>query len=144
MLVFSKSHDLVIFDRFAALVFTQALAREDPYIDDRAFHARRNSQGCVTHFAGLLAENRSQQLFFRRKLGFTLRRNLADQDIAWLDLRPDANDAALIEIGERLIPHVRNVASYFFRAKLGITRDALELFDVYRGINILFDHALAN
>src|SRR4030095_15528944 len=130
-------------DHLAPLILTQTFAREDPHIDDCTFHAGRNSQRGVTHLSGLLAEDRAQQLFFRRQLGFTLRRNFADENMARLDLSADANDAALLEIRERLIANVWNIAGDFFGTELGVARDALELLDVYRGINIFFYHQLA-
>ena len=100
----------------AALVFAQSFARKNPYIDDRAFDAGRHPQRGIAHFAGLLAEDRPQQFFFRRQLGFALGGNLADQDIARFNLGADANDAALVEIGKRLVADVRNIAGDFLRA----------------------------
>ena len=44
------------------------------------------------------AEDRVQQLLFRRQLGLALRRDLADQDVARLDVRADADDAVLVEV----------------------------------------------
>src|SRR5437867_12976003 len=143
MLVFSKSRDLFVLDHFAPLILTQTFAREDPHIDDGTFHAGRNSQRGVTHLSGLLAEDRAQQLFFRRQLRFTLRRNLANENMARLDLSADANHAALIEIGERLIANVWNIVGDFLRTKPSVARDAVECLEMYRGISLFFSYLIS-
>ena len=102
-------------------------------------HARRHAQRAVAHVAGLLAEDRAQQLLFRGELGLALRRDLADQDVARLDLGADADDARLVEVLERLLADVRDVAGDLFLAQLGVARDALELLDVDRGEDVLLD-----
>ena len=92
--------ELVLLDLLGAVVLLDALAREDPHVDDDALDARRAGQRRVLHVAGLLAEDRAQQLLFRRELGLALRRDLADEDVARLDVRADADDAALVEIAQ--------------------------------------------
>src|SRR6185312_10261996 len=52
----------------------------------------------------LLAEDRAQQLLFRRQLRLPLRGDLADQDVARLDLRADEGDACLIELARAASP----------------------------------------
>ena len=47
----------------------------------------------VAHVAGLLAEDRAEELLFGGELGLALRRDLADQDVARLHLGADAHDA---------------------------------------------------
>ena len=98
----------------------------------------------VAHVAGLLAEDRAQQLLLRRQLGLALRRDLADQDVARLDLGADAHDARLVEVLEGLLADVRDVARDLFLAELGVARDALELLDVDRGEDVVLDQALAD
>ena len=56
-------------------------------------HARRDAERAVAHVAGLLAEDRAQELLFGRELGLALRRDLADEDVARLHLGADAHDA---------------------------------------------------
>ena len=43
----------------------------------------------------------------------------------------------LVEVLERLVADVRDVARDLFRAELGVARDALELLDVHRGEEVL-------
>ena len=67
-------------------------------------------------------KDRAQQFLFRRELGFALGRDLADQDIAGLDLGTDKHDARLIQLGQRAFAHVGQVGRDFFGAQLGIPR----------------------
>src|SRR5256885_3772212 len=55
--------------------------------------------------------------------------DLADEDVAGLDLGADAHDARLVEILERFLADVRDVARDLFLAELGVACDALELLD---------------
>src|SRR5262249_16196298 len=130
VLVFSKPHDLLIFNRLAAFILAQPLARKNSHIDDRAFDTGRDSYRSVAHFTTLLTEDSSQQFLFRRKLSLAFRRDFTDQNIARFHLGANANDAALIEVHQSFVAHVGNVAGDLLRAKLGVARDAFEFFDV--------------
>src|SRR2546427_12779808 len=79
-----------------------------------------------------LAEDGRQELLFRAELGFTLGRDLAHQDVARLDVRPDPDDAPLVEIDERLLGHVRDLAGDLLAPALGVADVQLELLDVDR------------
>src|SRR5687767_15661041 len=136
--------ELVLLDRLGAVVLLDALAREDLDADDDALDARRADQRGVAHVAGLFAEDRAEQLLFRRQLGLALRRDLADQDVARLDRRADADDAAVVEIAQVAFRHVRDVARDFFRTQLGIARFDLELLDVDRGVVVLANELFAH
>src|SRR5262249_15823803 len=83
--VFGEALDLLAFDRERALVLLDAMAIEHAYFDDRALDTGRHAQRGVAHVRGFLAENRAQQLFFRRHWAFALRRDLADQNVAGVD-----------------------------------------------------------
>ena len=124
---------LELFDHPAALVLGHALAGEDARVDDDPFDSRRNPERGIAHLAGFLAEDRSQELLFRRELRLSLGRDLADQDVSRLDLGADPDDAAVVEVLEGLLTDVGNVARDLFRSELGVARNALELFDVNRG-----------
>src|SRR5213078_1112855 len=79
------------------------VTRERLDVDDLAALAVRDLQRRVTNLAGLLLEDRADQLLLRRQLGLALRRDLPDEQIARADLGADAHDAALVEIRERLL-----------------------------------------
>ena len=113
------------------------LAAEELRVDDDALHARRRLQRCILHVAGLLAEDRLQQLLFRRRIGFALRRDLADEDVAFDHLGADADDAVLVEILRGLFADVRNFARQLFFAALRVADLQFELLDVDRGEDVV-------
>ena len=91
---------LVVDDLRGALVALDAFAREHLDVDHRARDARRNAQRRVLHVGRLLAEDRAQQLLFRRQLRLALRRDLADQHVAGFDFGADVDDAGVVETAE--------------------------------------------
>src|SRR5262249_60136196 len=86
------------------------LARERLHVDDLAALAVRDLERGVAYFPGLLLEDRADQLLLRRQLGLALRRDLPDEQVAGADLCADADDAAIVEVLERLLRAVRDVA----------------------------------
>src|SRR5882762_6038924 len=129
--------NLLAFDHLGAFVFLLTLTGEDLHIDDDAFDSRRARQRSVANVSGLFAEDRAQQLLFRRELGFTLRRNFAHQNVARFDGSADANDAAFIEIPQRRLAHVGDIPSDFLRPQLGVARFDFEFLDVDRSVVIV-------
>ena len=90
----------------------------------------RDPQGGVLHLARLFAEDGSQELLLSRKFSLALWRNLADEDVARIDLRADADDAHLVEITEAFLADIWNVAGDLFRTELRVTRLHFVLLDV--------------
>src|SRR6185312_14093781 len=122
-----------------ALILLLTLAGEDADVDHRALDTRRAGEGSVANIAGLFAEDGAEQLLFRRELGFALGRDFADEDVVVLDLGADADDAALVEVAQRMLADVGDVAGDFFRSQLRIAGLDLELLDVHRGVVVLAD-----
>src|SRR5918994_1832 len=92
---------------------------DDPLdADDRAGLAVGNLEGGVTDLARLLTEDRAEQALLGGELGLALRRHLADEEVAVADLRPDPDDAALVEVGENLVRDVRDVPGDLLGAEL--------------------------
>ena len=118
------------------------LAGEHPDADDLAGLTVRHLQRSVAHLASLLTEDRAQQPLLRGQLGLALRGDLADQDVAVTDLGADADDAALVEIGQHLIGDVRDVPGDLLGAQLGVASVDLVLLDVNRGEHVLLHEAL--
>src|SRR5215475_10483588 len=108
--VLGEPLDLLALDRERALVLLDAVAVEHAHLDDRALHARRHPQRGVAHVRGLLAEDRAQELLFRRHRALALRRDLAHQDVAGANLRADIDNTGLVEILERFFRDDRNIA----------------------------------
>jgi len=117
---------------------------EDAHIDDLALFAVRQAQGRVLHLPRLFAEDGAQELLFRAKLLLTFGRDLADQDVVRPDLRTDADDAALIQVLERVFTHVGDVVGDLLRAELGIAGFDLVLLDVHAGEFVVADQRLAD
>src|SRR4051794_36461289 len=113
------------------------LAAEHADTDDLAALTVRHLQRGVANLARLLTEDRAEQPLFRRQLGLALGRDLADEDVARDDLGTDADDAALVEVGEDLLAHVGDVAGDLLGAELGVPRVDLVLLDVDRGQHVL-------
>src|SRR5438477_2336779 len=118
------------------------LTREHLDVDHDAALAVRHAKTRVTNLARLLTEDRSQEALLSRELGLALRRDLADQDVALLDLGADVDDAALVEVAQRVVGDVGDVAGYLFGTELGLARFGLVFLDVDRGVHVLLDHAL--
>ena len=73
-------------------------SREDLDVHNDAVLAVRNTEGRIANLAGLFTEDGAQQALFGGQLGFALRRDLTDQNIAGVNLRTDTNDAAVVKV----------------------------------------------
>jgi hypothetical protein len=79
----------------------------------------------------------------RGQLGLALRRHLADEQVAGADLGADADDAAVVEVRERLLRAVRDVARDLLVAELRRAGVDLVLVDVDRAEHVVLDEPLA-
>ena len=80
--------------------------------------------------------------FSSAELGLALRRDLADEQMAGVDVGADADDAALVEVRERLLRAVRDVARDLLVAELRRARVDLVLVDVDRAEHVVLDEPL--
>src|SRR5207244_5095381 len=96
-----------------------ARAAEGLDVDDDAALAVRDLERGVADLARLLLEDRADQLLLGGQLGLALRGHLADEEVAGADLGADADDAALVEVLERLLRAVRDVAGDLLVPQLG-------------------------
>src|SRR5262249_15179871 len=72
LLVLAELRDLVVLDGPRAIVLLDALAGEDAGVDDRTLDARGDAEAGVADLAGLLAEDRAQELLLGRELRLAL------------------------------------------------------------------------
>jgi len=72
------------------------------------------------NICGFFAEDGTEQTFFRREFGLGLRGDFADEDVAGLHFRADADHAVGAEVLQRFIAEVRDVARDFFRSELRV------------------------
>ena len=131
-------------NQLGPLVELRALAREHLAIDDGSFDARRAVERCVLDVAGLFAEDRAQEFFFRSQLRFALGSDLADQDVARFHRGADADDAALVEVREEAFGDIRNIARDFLRTQLGVAGVHFEFLDVDGGVVVVLDQLLGH
>src|SRR3546814_12549550 len=66
-------------------------------------------------------------------LAFALGRDLAGQDVARLDLGADIDDPRLVEVAQRFLADIGDVAGDVFRPELGVAGHHLEFVDMDRG-----------
>ena len=119
------------------------LAAEHLDVNDFSGFAVRYSERSIADFTRFFAKNRPKQSFFRRKLRFTFRRNLAHENITGTNFRTDTNDAFLVQIAKRILRHVRNIAGNLFRPQFRIASVALILFNMNGSIKVAFYEILA-
>ena len=127
------AHELVDAGRKFVLVF----AGEDLDVDDDTALAVRHAEGGVAHFARLLAEDGAKETLFGGEFRFALGGDFADEDIAAVDFGADADDAVLVEVFQRVVAHVGDVARDLFLAELGVARFRLVLLDVDGGEHVV-------
>ena len=113
------------------------LPREHLDVHDHAAFAVRNAQRSVAHFSRLLAENGAEQPLLGREFRLALGRNFTDENIAALHFRADAHDAVLVEVFQRVVAHVGDIARDFFLAEFGVSRLRLVFFNVNRGEHVV-------
>ena len=94
------------------------------------------TQGAVAYFASLFTKDSTQQAFFSGELGFTLRSNLAYQNIAGTYFRANADNAAFVQILQRVVAYVGQLAGNFFFTQLGIASIAIIFFNMDRSKDI--------
>ena len=61
-----------------------------------------------------------------------------------MHLGADVDDARLVEVAQRFLADVRDVAGDVFRAQLGVARHDFELLDVDRGEDVVLHDALGD
>ena len=128
-----------------ALVLAEAHPAAEPLgVDDDALDARGDLQRVVLDVLAGAAEDRVQQLLFGGQLALALGRDLADQDVSRLDVGADPDHAVVVEVPQRLLRDVGDVAGELLAAQLGLADLDLELLDVDRGVDVVPHQLLAD
>ena len=128
-----------------ALVLAEAHPAAEPLgVDDDPLDAGGDLERVVLDVLAGPAEDRVQQLLLGGQLALALGRDLADQDVARLDVGADADDAVLVEVAQRLLRDVGDVAGELLAPELGLADLDLELLDVDRGVDVVLHQLLAD
>src|SRR5699024_12881133 len=114
----------------AGLQLVAVLRGKDLDVHDDAVLAVGHTEGGVADFAGHHAGDGAQQALLSGQLGLALGRDLAHQDVAALDLGADADDAALVQVFQRVLRHVGDVPGDLLGSQLGVAALDLVLLDV--------------
>ena len=136
--------ELLPLDRQCPRILFDAVASEYAHVDHGPVHPGRHPQGSVLHIGSLFAEDGTKEFFLGRKLGFPLRRHLANEDVPGTDFSADEGNTGFVELGQRRIAHVGNIAGDFLRTELRVPGDARELLDMDGGKAIFLHHPLGN
>ena len=113
-------------------------------MDHESLDAGGHFEAVVLDILAGPAEDRVQQFLLGRQLAARLGRYLADEDVARPDIGAHLNNAVLVEIGQGLGRHVRDIAGKLFLAEFRFANLDLELLDVDRRVGIILDEFLAN
>jgi len=114
------------------------------HIHNNAALAVGDLQGCIPDLSRLFAEDGAQQALLRGEIGLSLGGDLAHQDVARADFRADGDDAALVQILQRVVAHAGDVPGDLLGAQLGVAGVALVFLNMDGGKNVLHDQALGN
>ena len=104
---------------------------EDLYVNYDAVLAVRHPQRGVSHLSRLFAEDGAEQAFLGGELSLALGRYLADQDIAGTHLCADADNAALVQILERVLADVGDIAGDLLRARALVSRASVSYSSIW-------------
>ncbi len=126
-----------------ALVLIEAHPAAEPLgVDHDPLDARRDLEAVVLDVLAGPAEDRVEQLLLGGQLALGLRRHLADQDVARLDVGADPDDPVLVEVPQRLLRDVGDVAGELLAPQLGLADLDLELLDVDGRVDVLLHDPL--
>ena len=128
----------------AGCEFVFVLSREDLDVDYDTAFAVGHTQGRVTHFSCLFAEDCAEQSLFGSKFGFALRGDLTDENVARFDLCADHDDTVFIEVFEHFVAEVRNISGDLLVAEFGVAAFDFVLFDVNRSVQIVAHELFAD
>ena len=90
-------------------------------INHHTFQRRRSFQRSIFHVTCLITEDSPKQFFFRRRIRFTLRRNLTNHDITRLDTSTDSYDTVFIQVFGSFFTYIRDIRSQLFHTTFCFT-----------------------
>ena len=129
--------------QYARLELVTILAAK--YLDANDFAATSivHALAGVAHIFSLFTKDCTQQALFAAELLLTLWCNLADQNIARLDLRANLYNTALIQVAKAVLTHIGNIACHDFWTKLCLAHLDGVVLDIDTGKGVIFYQATA-
>ena len=118
------------------------LAGEALHVHDDARLAVGHFKAGVPDLPGLFAEDGPQQALLRGQVGLALGGNLAHQDVTRVDLRAHHDDAALVQIFQRVLAHAGDVPGDLLGSQLGVTGVAFVFLHMDGGEHVLHHQTL--
>ena len=115
------------------------LSREHFYVHDDTALSVRNFERRISDLSRLFAEDRSEKSFFGSELGLALRGNSSYEDVAAVYFCADHDDTVVVEILERVVAEVGDVACDLLFAESGVAAFDLVLFYMDRSKYVVFD-----
>ena len=113
------------------LVLRQAhAARELVGIDDDPFDPRGDFQRIVFDVLAGATKDGVQQFLFGRQFGFAFGADLADQDVAGFDIGTDLDDPVLVQVSQRFLTNIGDIASEFLASQFGFADFDVKVLDV--------------
>ena len=134
------NHDALVDSRAKLVITIDSVKHLDA--NDGSLLTVGDLQRCVADLARLLVEDGTEQTLLGAELGFTLRRDFSDEDVAGANLGTDADDASLVQVGQQFRADVRKITSDLFLTELGVTGVHLVLLDVNRGEGVVLHQVL--
>ena len=124
--------------------FVAVFTGEYLHVHHLAEFAMGHAQGCITDFSFLVAEDGTQESFFRSQFGFALRCHLAYQDITGPYIGTYHDNPVFIQIFHSVFGNGRQLAGNFFFAQLGISGIAFVFFNMDGSVEIILAETFGN
>ena len=109
------------------------VADEDADFGDLAGGAAVHADGRIADILCFFAEDGAKKTLFGAELLLAFRSNLADENVAWINLGTDSYDTIFAEVAERALADVRDVAGDLLGTELRLADFDVEIFDIDGG-----------
>ena len=101
-------------------------------INNYPLQRRRCFQRSIFHITGFITEDRTQQFFFRTRIGFSFRGNLTDQDISRFHTGSDADNTVFIQILRSIFTDIGDIGGQLFQTSFRFAHFQWIFIHMYR------------
>ena len=103
-----------------------------------------NTEGGITYFSFLVAENSAEESFFRCQFGFALRGNLTYQNVSRTYISTNADNTVFIKVLDSFFAYGRKFTGNFFIAQLSVPGITFVFFDVDGCVQVILEESFRN